>query len=51
MIGPTNAVTVTGTIDPSSVTVGSDTKPIKLVGGVATAVTNDLVTVNTEMTI
>lgn len=43
MIGPTNATTVTGAIDPGSVTVGSDTKPIKLVNGVATAVSNDLV--------
>lgn len=28
-------------------TVGTDTKPIKIVNGVATAITNDLVTVNT----
>ena len=26
MIGPTNATTVTGTVDPGSVTVGSDTR-------------------------
>lgn len=43
MIGPTNALTVTGTVDPGSVTVGSDLKPVKLVNGVATAVANDLV--------
>lgn len=36
-------MTVTGTVDPGSVTVGSDTKPIKLVNRVATAVSNDLV--------
>lgn len=43
MIGPTNALTVTGTIDPQGVTVGSDTKPVKIVNGVATMVANDLV--------
>lgn len=43
MIGPTNALTVTGTVDPGSVTVGSNLKPVKLVNGVATAVDNDLV--------
>ena len=51
MIGPTNATTVTGEIDPGSVTVGSNTKPIKLVSGVATAVTNDLVDTANAQTI
>ena len=51
MIGPTNAITVTGTIDPGSVTVGSNLKPVKLVNGVATAVENDLVDVASTQTI
>lgn len=51
MIGPTNALTVTGTIDPGSVTVGSNLKPVKLVNGVATAVDNDLVSTLGNQTI
>ena len=41
MIGPTNAGKTGGT-------VGTDLKPIKLVNGVATAVSNDLVDVKTQ---
>lgn len=51
MIGPTNALTVTGTVDPGSVTVGSNLKPIKLVNGVATAVDNDLVSTTGDQNI
>lgn len=51
MIGPTNALTVTGTVDPGSVTVGSNLKPVKLVNGVATAVDNDLVDTKSTQTI
>lgn len=51
MIGPTNALTVTGTVDPGSVTVGSNLKPVKLVNGVATAVDNDLVSTTGNQTI
>lgn len=51
MIGPTNAMTVTGTVDPQGVTVGSDTKPVKIVNGVATMVANDLVDTVTAQTI
>lgn len=51
MIGPTNAMTVTGTVDPSGVTVGSDTKPVKIVNGVATMVANDLVSTTGNQTI
>lgn len=52
MIGPTNANPKNTVMTPSaSTSVGTDTKPIKVVNGVATAVTNDLVSTSGIQTV